>query len=93
MTDKDSRSLTDLTRDAGAASGRHPGMKQPNDTNGLDDRLGGVDSALRGLTADDDLRDKRGNGVSGDYDDSVDHSAEERYRGPNAAERPVDRRP
>lgn len=90
MTDRESHSLRDLDRSSGQASGRPHGAKQGAEVGGMEDRLQAADPALRGLRVDDELRDRRGKGVSGDYDDSVDHEADGRYRGPDAADRPVD---
>lgn len=82
-------SVEATTRESGVASGRDPGIQQPVDVHGLDDRARNADESLRGVAVEDQLRDKRSKGVAGAYDDSIDHEADQRYSGPNAAERPA----
>lgn len=89
MSNQDSRSIDETTRQSGQAKGREPGIKQPVDVHGLENRLENADESLRGLAVEDQLRDKRSKGVTGGYDDSIGHNAEDHYRGPNAADRPV----
>lgn len=76
------------SRSSGVASGQKTGLHQPSDDNRVEDKLENVDLASRGSRLNDHLRDKRGNGVAGDYDDSIDHDADERYVQHNAAKRP-----
>lgn len=89
MSNQGPHSINPTTRQSGQANGREPGINQPVDVNGLEDRLGNADESLRGLTVEDQIRDKRSKGVAGGYDDSIKHNADEHYRGPNAAERPA----
>lgn len=63
----------------GVASGTKTGLHQPTDENRIEDKLGNVDLESRGAKVNDHLRDKRGNGVAGDYDDSIKHNADEHY--------------
>jgi hypothetical protein len=76
------------SRDSGVASGKKTGLHQPSDDNRIEDKLDNVDLASRGAKVHDHLRDKRGNGVPGDYDDSIKHNADEHYVQDNAAQRP-----
>ncbi len=76
------------SRGSGVASGKKTGLHQPSDDNRIDDKLENVDLASRGSKVHDHLRDKRGNGVPGDYDDSIKHNADEHYESDNAAQRP-----
>lgn len=63
----------------GVASAEKAGMHQPTDANRIEDKLANVDLASRGAKVNDHLRDKRGNGVAGDYDDSIRHDADAHY--------------
>ncbi len=76
------------SRNSGVASGQKTGLHQPSDDNRIEDKLENVDLASRGSKVHDHLRDKRGNGVAGDYDDSINHDADEKYVQDNAAQRP-----
>lgn len=76
------------SRSSGVASGERTGLHQPSDDNRIEDKLANVDLASRGSKVNDHLRDKRGNGVAGDYDDSINHDADEQYGQDNAARRP-----
>ena len=76
-------------RDSGVASGKKTGLHQPSDDQRTQDKLDNVDTASRGIQVEDHLRDKRGNGVAGDYDDSIDHDADAHYVQDNAAQRPA----
>ncbi len=42
----------------------------------------------RGDKVHDHLRDKRGNGVPGDYDDSIEHNADAHFVNDDEAKRP-----
>ena len=67
---------TDATsRNAGEASGKHRGLRQPADDEGNADALDKVGLDDRGASMEDHLRDRRGKGVAGEYDDSIDHDA------------------
>ncbi len=77
------------SRDSGVASGKKTGLHQPSDDGPIEDKLENVDLESRGSKVHDHLRDKRGNGVPGDYDDSIDHDADEKYVQDNAASRPA----
>lgn len=74
-------------RSSGQASGKKTGLRQPSNDNEVRDRLEGVDLDSRGAKVHDHLRDKRGKGVANDYDDSVDHDADERYTNENLVKR------
>ncbi len=63
----------------GEASGKKVGLHQPSNDKQVADKLENVDLASRGAKVHDHLRDKRGNGVPGDYDDSIKHDADEHY--------------
>ncbi len=76
------------SRSSGVASAEKTGLHQPSDDNRTQDKLDNVDLASRGSKVNDHLRDKRGNGVAGDYDDSINHDADEQYVQDNAAQRP-----
>ena len=87
MTKSSDTSTGAAARSQGEASGQKTGLRQPAD-NRIEDRLENVDLESRGAKVNDHLRDKRGKGVAGEYDDSIDHDADERYVQDNAAERP-----
>jgi len=74
---------------AGEASGKHQGLRQPADDQRDEDKLGQVGLRSRGSKFEDHLRDKRGKGVAGDYDDSIDHDADQGYVPPGAGGRPA----
>ena len=59
-------------RSSGEASGKHQGMYRPDDDREVADALENVSLKDRGAVMEDHLRDKRGNGVADDYDDSID---------------------
>lgn len=89
MTDRQSNpSGTSADRNSGEASGKHQGLRQPGDDTRVDDKLENVDLESRGVKMEDHLRNKRGKGVPGEFDDSIDHDAREGYIQPDAAERP-----
>ena len=67
------------SRSSGEASGRKTGLHQPSNDNEIADKLENVDLASRGAKVHDHLGDKRGNGVAGDYDDSIKHDADKHY--------------
>ncbi len=73
---------------SGLASGHKIGLHQPSDDNRTQDRLANVDLASRGAKVGDHLRDKRGKGVAGEYDDSIGHDADRQYVSDDAAQRP-----
>ncbi|MFC7301826.1 hypothetical protein [Cognatiluteimonas weifangensis] len=68
-----------LVRSSGQASGAHAGLHRPGDDGDFEDRLEDLDPAADGEQVFDHLRDRRGKGVAGAYDDSIDHAAGERY--------------
>lgn len=90
MSDPSSTPAGSAGRSTGTASGKKTGLHQPSDDNRIEDKLGNVDLASRGSKVHDHLRNKRGNGVTGDYDDSIGHDAESHYVQDNAAQRPKD---
>ncbi len=77
------------SRDPGEASGRKTGLHQPSDDGRVEDKLENVDLESRGVKVNDHLRNKRSKGVAGEYDDSVEHDADEKYVQDKAAERPA----
>ena len=88
MNDKSSsRSDNAAGRDSGVASGKHQGLRQPADDQRVGDKLENADLESRGAHMEDHLRDRRGKGVAGEYDDSIDHDADEGYVQENAARR------
>jgi len=74
-------------RESGVASGKHQGLRQPSDDQRTGDKLENADLESRGANMEDHLRDRRGKGVAGDYDDSIDHDADEGYVQEDAAKR------
>ncbi len=90
MSDPSSTSAGSAARSPGTASGKKTGLHQPSDDKRIEDKLENVDLASRGSKVHDHLRDKRGNGVPGDYDDSIKHNAGSHYVQDNAAQRPKD---
>ncbi len=90
MSNPSNTSTDSTARSKGTASGKKIGLHQPSDDKRIEDRVGNVDLTSRGAKVHDHLRDKRGNGVPGDYDDSIKHNAESHYVGDNAAQRPKD---
>ncbi len=90
MSDPSSTSAGPTARSTGTASGEKTGLHQPSDDKRIEDRLENVDLASRGSKVHDHLRDKRGKGVTGDYDDSIGHDADSHYSQDNAAQRPKD---
>lgn len=87
MTRQGSTGQNDFSSDRGQASGRHPGIRHPTGANRLDDKVENADLELRGLGIEDELGDRRGKGVAGEYDDSIGHDADTHYRGPDSADR------
>jgi hypothetical protein len=75
-------------RSSGEASSKHQGLHQPADDTRVEDRLENVDLESRGAKVEDHLRNKRGKGVPGGFDDSMDSDAEEGYVHPGAADPP-----
>lgn len=63
-------------RGSGEASGKHQGMQRPDGIREADDRLENVGLEDRGRVLEDHLRNKRGKGVAGEYDDSTDASGD-----------------
>lgn len=63
-------------RSSGKASGKHQGMYRPDENREVSDSLENVSLKDRGTLMEDKLRDKRGNGVANDYDDSIDPPAD-----------------
>jgi len=88
MSNSPNTSAGSASRSEGEASGKKTGLHQPSDDNRIQDKLENVDLDSRGEKVHDHLRDKRGNGVAGDYDDSINHDADEHYVQDNAAQRP-----
>lgn len=88
MTKSSDTSTGATARSQGVASGQKTGLHQPSDDNRIEDRLENVDLESRGAKVNDHLRDKRGKGVAGAYDDSIDHDADERFVQDDAAGRP-----
>lgn len=89
MSKSQNPSSSDSTsRASGEASGKKTGLHQPSNDNQVEDKLKNVDLESRGSKVHDHMRDKRGKGVAGEYDDSINHDADERYVQDNAAERP-----
>ena len=56
----------------GVASGKKQGVREPDKDGDVADALANVSLKDRGTVMEDHLRDKRGNGVAQDYDDSID---------------------
>ena len=89
MNDKPSSpSGTAVDRDSGVASGKHQGLRQPADDPRVEDKLDNVDLESRGAKVEDHLRDRRGKGVQGGYDDSINHDADQGYVQGDATKRP-----
>ena len=63
-------------RSSGVASSRHQGLHQPTNDEGVEDALGNVDLESRGERTEDHLLNRGGKGVTGAYDDSIDHNAD-----------------
>ena len=55
----------------GIASGKRQGLHEPDKDGDVADALANVSLKDRGTVMEDHLRDKRGNGVARDYDDSI----------------------
>ena len=55
----------------GTASGKRQGLHDPGKDGDVADALANVSLKDRGPVLEDKLRDKRGNGVAQDYDDSL----------------------
>ncbi len=90
MNNPSSTSAGSAARSTGTASGEKTGLHQPSDDKRIEDKLENVDLASRGSKVNDHLRDKRGNGVPDDYDDSIGHDAESHYVQDNTPQRPKD---
>ena len=56
----------------GVASGKKQGLREPDKDGEVAETLANVSLKDRGTLMEDHLRDKRGNGVAQDYDDSID---------------------
>jgi len=69
--DPGSRHPNAADRSSGEASGKHQGMYRPDENREAGDALENVSLKDRGTLMEDHLRDKRGNGVANDYDDSI----------------------
>lgn len=89
MSPTHTQSSSATTRKSGEASGKKTGLHQPNNDREISDKLDNVDLDSQGEKVHDHLRDKRGKGVAGDYDDSINHDADERYSQENSAKRPA----
>lgn len=88
MNDKpSSHSDNAAGRESGVASGKHQGLRQPADDQRVSDKLESADLESGGAHMEDHLRDRRGKGVAGEYDDSIDHDAGEGYVQDDAARR------
>lgn len=59
----------------GEASGKHQGLRQPAEDHRTEDAVDNIGLKDSSATLEDRLRDKRGNGVRGGYDDSIDGQA------------------
>jgi hypothetical protein len=64
---------------AGRASGKHQGLRQPADDERVEDAVDNIGLSDRGESMEDQRRDRRGKGVRGGYDDSIDHDADSRF--------------
>lgn len=81
--DKDRERQTDRGRSGqpgnayagGEASGQSQGLRQPDDDKRVEDALDTVRLRDSGAAVEDQVRDKRGKGVRGGYDDSIDRQA------------------
>lgn len=58
------------------ASGKHQGLRQPADDQQVEDAVDNVGFKDSSATVEDHLRDRRGKGVRGGYDDSIEHDAD-----------------
>jgi len=76
MNNPDRSTSTSTPADGSArASGQHQGLRQPDDDHRVEDALDNVGLKDSSATLEDQLRDRRGKGVRGGYDDSIDHDA------------------
>ena len=66
---------------------KHQGLRQPADDQRTGDKLDNADLESGGAGMEDHLRDRRGKGVAGAYDDSIEHDAHEGYVQEDAAKR------
>lgn len=75
--DHSTPSSTSTSRGSGGgeASGKHQGLRQPSDDGRVEDAVGNIGLKDSSATLEDQLRDKRGQGVRGGFDDSIDHDA------------------
>lgn len=67
------------SRSSGVASAEKTGLHQPSDDGRIEDKLQNVDLQSRGSKVNDNLRDKRSNGIEAGYDDSINHNADQHY--------------
>ncbi|SKA05648.1 hypothetical protein [Novilysobacter spongiicola] len=78
MTSQQNRQGTPTGNAGGGneASGKHQGLRQPADDTRDEDAIDNVGLKDPGAEVEDHLRDKRGKGVRGGFDDSIDHDAD-----------------
>jgi hypothetical protein len=69
------RSTSTPSDGSARASGQHHGLRQPDDDQRVEDALDNVGLKDSAATLEDEMRDRRGKGVRGGYDDSIDHDA------------------
>jgi len=74
----------------GVASGQKQGLQQPDDDNRVEDALETVRLRDSDAAVQDQLRDKRGKGVRGGYDDSLDGEADGQVSDDEVARSPRD---
>lgn len=65
------------TDGSGRASGKHQGLHQPADDQRAGDAVDNIGRKDSSATLEDHLRDRRGKGVRGGFDDSIEHDAGE----------------
>ena len=70
------RSTSTPSDGSARASGKHQGLRQPADDHGVEDALDNVGLKDSSATLEDELRDRRGKGVRGGFDDSIEHDAD-----------------
>ncbi len=75
-------------RNSGEAGGKSTSLHQPSNDKAIEDKLENVDLVSRGARVHDHLRDMRGKGVAGDYDDSIKHNTDTHYAQEDATKRP-----
>lgn len=71
MTTPDNSTSSTTGRGGGEASGKHPGLRQPADDGRVEDAVDNIGLKDSSATLEDRLRDKRGKGVRGGFDDSI----------------------